>query len=226
MAKKKTPSFLSARKILTPSEYEQYKKSKITIRRQALLEQMKQEARTTKYKQPVVYKEPKKYRFTRKGELVKKKFMGLRKAGAVLSYGIRETSPRVSRVATSGFKILSTKGGITKALYGIPLQESRVSSTHTGKRGRPAGTYDKRYAVYGGVYGFRKVLSTQLRQQRMEAMQRATISPQQQIILNQIRQRQMQEQMNPESAIIPSTNGQVPMNKIFQEIDDATRLVD
>jgi hypothetical protein len=93
-----------------------------------------------------------------------------------------------------------------------------------GGRGRPKGTFDSRYAAYGGVYGYRKVLAAQLRQQRFNQLQASTVSPQQQLILDQIRAREEAKRTNPENQAIPDTSGRVDTRSIHREADDYSRL--
>lgn len=95
-----------------------------------------------------------------------------------------------------------------------------------GKRGRPVGTYDKRYANYGGVYGYRKQLNAKLRIQKLQAMQRATINPQQQAVLDTMAARERARQLDPEQRIIPDTSGKVSLKKYHDEIWEYSNLVD
>jgi hypothetical protein len=60
--------------------------------------------------------------------------------------------------------------------------------------------------------------------QRMEALRRATITPQQQVVMQQIETRERQRQMSPEGRIIPDTSGNVDMNSIFDEINRASNV--
>lgn len=122
------------------------------------------------------------------------------------------------------------RGGITRALYKQPvapagsnipnIQERRF----TGRRGRPKGSYDQRYAQYGGVYGYRKMLNQKLREQRLEAMRRTAVTPQQEAVIRQIEARRMAEMQNPERKTIPSTYGQVSMRGLMDEIDSASNI--
>jgi hypothetical protein len=134
--------------------------------------------------------------------------------------------------------------GVTKSLYAPSnLRQARINqamgsgarvsygsktikSFGTGRRGRPSGSFDPRYAKYGGVYGYRKYLATQLRIQRMEALRRATINPQQQAVLNQIERREQLRRMNPENKAIPDTSGTIFMADIQKDINNAVNLVD
>jgi hypothetical protein len=111
--------------------------------------------------------------------------------------------------------------------YGQGYDNMRtIGGVRSGARGRPRGTYDKRYAEYGGVYGFRKIQAQQLRMQRMEYLRSRAITPEQQQILANIMAQKRGEAMNPEARVIPSTQGRVPMRSFMQEIDDYSRLVE
>ena len=98
----------------------------------------------------------------------------------------------------------------------------RVSS---GRVGRPKGTYDSRYAAYGGVYGYRKVLAQKLCERRMQMMQASQLTPEQQQLLANARAQQSAQEQNPESKTIPDTAGKVPMRNYHQEIDDAANII-
>jgi hypothetical protein len=89
-------------------------------------------------------------------------------------------------------------------------------------RGRPRGTYDQRYAQYGGVYGYRKILAARLRNQGAQAQLNSQLTPQEQQILAQMRARQ--GYVNPESQAIADTRGRVPLGSYHQEADDAANL--
>lgn len=93
-------------------------------------------------------------------------------------------------------------------------------------RGRPKGTYDQRYAAYGGVYGYRKAMSHARAMARLEAMRRTAVTPQQEQIIRNIEARRMAEQSNPENQTIPDTKGEVRLRSIHQEIDDYSRIFD
>jgi hypothetical protein len=113
----------------------------------------------------------------------------------------------------------------TSFLYGRAPMTSSGRSSHPGGRGRPKGTYDPRYAKYGGVYGYRKMLNYQLRVQRLEAMRRASVSPQQQNVINQFEQRQQMQRVDPERQVIPDIRGYSPLGSFNNEVDDAANLV-
>jgi hypothetical protein len=95
----------------------------------------------------------------------------------------------------------------------------------SGGRGRPRGSYDLRYAKYGGVYGYRKMLNAQLRQQRLETMRRNVVNPQQQAILDQMEARERARQTNLENQTIADTRGEVRLRSIHDEINDAANAV-
>ena len=132
------------------------------------------------------------------------------------------------------YNVLSRPRGssevIAGGLFGFQRLVSRGLSSPNAKRGyggrgRPRGTYNSRYARYGGVYGYRKVLAQQLREQRLNAMRRSVVNPQQQTILDQIEARERARRSNPENRVIPDTDGRTPTRTFQQEIDDATNLV-
>ena len=98
-----------------------------------------------------------------------------------------------------------------------------------GGRGRPVGTVKYRDPRTGqpiGVYEYRKILSAQLRNERLQYLQRSIVNPQQQVILDRIRQRQAYEQSNMEGKVIPDTRGQVNIQGINDEADSYAHLVD
>ena len=129
-------------------------------------------------------------------------------------------SPVFENIAQGRRQQLTYARGIRRPLIGAGR------GSKTGKRGRPTGSYDTRYARYGGVYGYRKVLSAQLQQQKLSAMRNATISPQQQTILSQMEAQARARRVNPENQIIPDTNGVVRTKTIHDEIWEASHLVD
>jgi hypothetical protein len=151
----------------------------------------------------------------------------------------RERQKKYSQSRSGRFASLLQRGmkfarSPTRALYSRQIEPQPLfqSNSRTIKgitragRGRPVGTLDKRYAAYGGVYGYRKYLASQLRIQRMEALRRATVTPQQQQILAQIEARRNYQAQNPENKVIPDTTGAVPMSSIMMEADRYSRLVD
>lgn len=93
------------------------------------------------------------------------------------------------------------------------------------RAGRPGGSYDPRYAPYGGVYGYRKTLNAQLRQQRLQQLRDAQLSPEQQALLARDQARRRAAFINPENRVIPDTDGKTYLPGINQEIDDAANLV-
>ena len=106
------------------------------------------------------------------------------------------------------------------------MRPHALKGVKTGRRGRPIGSYDPRYQQWGGVYGFRRAMRQQLAIQRMEAMRRTQVSPQQEQVLNRFAMQQQAQRMNPESRTIPDTTGKVSLKGINQEIDEAAHLVD
>lgn len=191
----KSSSFLKPKKVLTAEEYQQYTKNKQAIKRSQLLSENKSNARTA---QDISRQES--YSKTRSGKL-----------GNLLGKFVKTARP----------------GGVTRALYSRSIPPQQKKSVSTGKRGRPFGTlkYRDEYGNPIGVYEYRKILSARLRQQRIEAMGRATINPQQRAVLNQIEARQQAQRQNVEARPIPDTFGDVNLNQVFKDIEDSSNLV-
>jgi hypothetical protein len=96
-----------------------------------------------------------------------------------------------------------------------------------GGRGRPKGTVKYRHPVTGqpiGVYEYRKILSAQLRGQRIKQLRDAAITPEQQAVLRQIENRKRLQSMAPENKTIPDTYGAVNLKSIHDEVDDYANL--
>lgn len=102
---------------------------------------------------------------------------------------------------------------------------SSSSGIRNGRRGRPVGSYADKYKAYGGVYEYRKALNQKLRLERIEAMRRNAVTPQQERVLREIAMREQARRNNPENRIIPDTAGLVPTKSIHQEIDDAANII-
>ena len=189
MAKKRRPSYLAPKSLLTKQEYMDYQMRQKIEAGEKLQKQIEQQKKLERYK--------------------------LSRSG------------RISGKITKGFSFL--KGGVASSLYARhqPISQKLTSTggTRTGARGRPRGSFDPRYARYGGVYGYRKLLATQLRVQRMEALRRSTVTPRQEMALRQIQIRQAQQRMSPERQVIPGTEGGVPIKGIMDEINDAANIV-
>lgn len=196
---------LSPKKLLNKEQYKEYVRTRQEPQRIKLLQRIAEAQR----QQPIIRSQDN-YSRTKSG-----------KFGEFIAKGIRMAQP----------------GGVTRALYskqiaptnpygGSMRRVKTIRGVATGRRGRPRGSLDQRYAQYGGVYGYRKYMAQQMRLQRIEAMKRATINPQQAEVIRRIEQRQQYEQQNPENKIIPDTYGNVPMRRIQQDIDDAVNLVD
>lgn len=123
--------------------------------------------------------------------------------------------------------------GVASVLYArhappIPARghtQSRPGYARTGRRGRPVGSFDPRYARYGGVYGFRKAEAHRRAIEKLEALRRAAINPQQQAVLDQIEARERARRENIENRTFPDTRGEVRLRSIHQEIDDAANVI-
>jgi len=132
----------------------------------------------------------------------------------------KSLSGRFSRGVTKGINIIRNP---TKSIYNQPKSNLRIGKSG---RGRPVGT-TKYFDDNGrpiGVYEARKILATKNYIARQQALQRATINPQQQAILNQIRARQNYDAQDMEKKIFPDTRGMVDIDSITKEINDATNI--
>lgn len=89
-----------------------------------------------------------------------------------------------------------------------------------GGRGRPKGSYDNRYAKYGGVYGYRKLLAIRNAQVRGQLNRDSQLSPDQQQALAAIQARQQANQTAPENQTIPDTKGRFNFRSVHQEVED------
>jgi hypothetical protein len=166
------------------------------------------------YEKEKQYAEDKRHlAYLQKQEAYKKTFAG-------------RTGSRISK----GFSMVRP-GGMTSWGYGSAARyktqpKASVSPGRGGGRGRPKGTYDTRYAKYGGVYGYRKVLAQQLRERRMQMQRQSQISPEQEQALAVIQARQQMQRANPERQVFPDTNGAVDMAGYNNDINNAVNLVD
>lgn len=202
MAKKeKKPSFLAPKRILTPAEYTRYREERKIIEREKLLARMEERRRKIK-------------------PLVKQRAYAESKFG------------KVSRAIGTGLRFIQSPTGVLqeRATSPIPSLSSRKppKTLRKGinyKPGRPKGTYDLRYARWGGVYGWRKAQALERFKQRQEFLRQRAITPQQQQVLAQIEARQMVQRQSPETKTIPDTYGEVPLNDIFSEVDAAAGAV-
>ena len=200
-------SYLSPKKILSKKEYEEYVKQQQLVRRKELLEKLKSGKKNIKR-----FKAQQKYSKTRTGRLgstLTRAFQRARGPSPITTSLYQKSIPITTRTVQQQY----------------PTAPRTLKGSSGGKVGRPRGTYDKRYAAYGGVYGYRKILAAKLRAQRIELQRRATISPGEQMVINRIAFQQRQQYMNPENKSIPDTYGQVPTRNIMDEIMDAANAV-
>jgi len=129
--------------------------------------------------------------------------------------------------------------GITRSLYDreaptygaskLKSPSSNLTPTggiKTGKRGRPHGSYDQRYAKWGGVYGYRKAMAQKRRLERIRLQQQGQITPRQRQTLQRIEyQRAVSQQQRRANDPFFGTDGNVQLGNIMQQINDATNLV-
>lgn len=135
----------------------------------------------------------------------------------------KTTSGRLGNAISKG---LSNRS-VTRNLYHNQAPVRLTShGVRSGRKGRPNGTVKYVNPETGqpiGVYEYRKILTSQLRERRLNAQNNP--SPQQSRIIRMIDQREQLRRQNPEGNIIPDTNGSVNINNIFREIDYASKIV-
>lgn len=201
MAMKKETRLTTARKVLYPEQYKEYKTQQETIKKRNLLQDINKNRRDLS-----ILQKREAYSKTPSGRLGTKMSKGLNIA----------------------------RRGITQSLYDrnrtsnerLGIRRSVVRGT-SGGRGRPSGTFDQRYAQYGGVYGYRKFLAQQRWKERQQILQNSVTNPRQREILNQIRAREESNMQSPERRTFPDTNGNIPtMRTIHSEINDYANMVD
>lgn len=122
---------------------------------------------------------------------------------------------KYSKSKTARFGRFLTKAASKPSTY------PRGAGGGTGRRGRPAGSYNPKYAAVGGVYEFRKRQAFLRRQQ----LQKLSISPEQQAVLRQIESRRRANDLAPENRTIPDTRGNFNFDSIMKEIEDASNIV-
>jgi hypothetical protein len=201
MVKGKRPSYMSPRNLLTKKEYQQYSTLRKIPERDRLQKEWNQRKKDFKK-----YSQEKRYEESRTGKVASRVSSFLRgikrtgRVGATRSLYKRKTSP-----------------------YNRPMTQPTKAQGYTG-RGRPRGSFDSRYAQYGGVYGYRKAMAQQRWKERREILERSVTNPRQRAIFQQIQQREEMRLRSPESRTIPDTAGQVPTKSIMDEINDATNI--
>lgn len=143
---------------------------------------------------------------------------------------LKETKKQTSSNGFSNY--LKSRVGLAKSpakslsssLYGNQ-QPTVAVGFRTGKRGRPRGTKDPRYAAYGGVYEFRKLQAQRRALEKIRARQMGQVTPEQQDMLSRAARQRYAAQMNPENQVIPDTFGRVKTKSIQDEINDACNIV-
>jgi hypothetical protein len=208
MVKRRTPSFLTPKKLLTKQEYLDYQMRKKIPATEKLRGEIEEEKKGLKK-----FEDERRYAQTRTGRLSSKStrflkgIQDIQRRGITRSLYERKTSP-FSRP------------------YAQPISTS-VAGRRTGRVGRPRGTFDPRYSRWGGVYGYRKWLSQQRWKEKQEILAQSVASPVQRERLRQIQMQEQMRQQSPEAQVIPNTYGNIPLMKtIHQEINDYANLVD
>jgi hypothetical protein len=230
MARKKErmPTYLSAQALIakgyySPQELEQYKENRQRIQAMNLRERGKELTSEETYRRKQAMYE------SGKGNIGK---------GGLITEGARSYARRASgflaRNLPAAHRVAGGRGGFARALYrgqgqlpptNVQNRFKTIQGIKSGKRGRPIGTIDKRYQSFGGVYGYRKYVTHQRFLERQAALQSRAVTPQQQAILQQIRAREQYARSNPEGRVIPSTNGDVFLDGIMDEINRAAMAV-
>jgi len=155
------------------------------------------------------------YAKTRTGRLNKGvgSFLNVIQRGIVPSLYRRELTSKEIKM-----RFPSKVGGITK-----------TGGMKTGRRGRPTGSYDLRYAKYGGVYGWRKFQAQQRRLQTLQVQRQVQVSPQQEIALSRMQRARESEgnmiKISPGG--VATVSGEVPgMAQFHRDVKRWTNLVD
>ena len=146
------------------------------------------------------------------------------KLGKSISGGLRNI--QTFGTARGARNYYQSRGYLPPSSMSQASKGSNSSSKGYGKRGRPVGTKDPRYAAYGGVYGWRKAQALANRQARLQMMRQSTVSPQQEAYLRQLEARNQAVRQDPERRVFPDTNGGVNLRGIQSEIDNAAHIFD
>jgi len=121
---------------------------------------------------------------------------------------------------TLGF-VKSPMASLIKYSYGSQMSGGSGGRTSFARRGvgrgRPRGTFDTRYAAYGGVYGYRKAMAHKRAMEKLQAQHQANLTPEQVMAIRAVRARQA----NPETKTFPDTTGYVDTSGYMNEIDNA-----
>lgn len=157
----------------------------------------------------------------RKIERLKRQIEQIKKLNKYRKTGAGRISEGISKVFSN------VRGKISKNLYRNSYGDTGYNEYEVvrRKRGRPKGSYDPRYAQFGGVYGYRRWLRTQLRIQKILARREAMLTPKERAILEQIRMQQLRRAENPESKVFPDTTGRVSFRGYMDEINRAANEI-
>jgi hypothetical protein len=139
------------------------------------------------------------------------------------------TQGKVSNAVVKGFKFVKSP---SKYLYSKnQLSQSTIKAIGgvKRKRGRPYGTmkyYDPQTGQPIGVYEYRKILASRLRENRLKQLRNASLNPRQREVLRQVELRDRARSMNKENQTIPDTDGNINFSDVFNDINNAVNLVD
>lgn len=199
-------SFLSRRKILTAKEFADYKKYKIDIEGRKARQKLSELKKESAYGQSQVARAK-----TSQGR-------ASRFAGKILNNIRTLGKPEMYRAA------YERQGQLPPSF--MQKRDQTIAGMKTGTRGRPKGTLDKRYAAFGGVFGWRKAEAHRRALERMQFRYANTVSPEQAAYLKRLEMQRQAQSLNPERRIFPDTNGEVATKSIQDEIDAASHLFD
>ena len=205
------PQFLNRKNLLTAKENAEYERQRMLPERRRLLNQIETGRRQSKINaREERYNNSGSGRFAKKTTGFLRGFQSVARRGVARSLYERNTTPYTRP-------------------YQQPNQQQnygrRTGASSGGGRGRPSGTYDQRYAAYGGVYGYRKAMAQQRWKERQQILQNSVTNLRQRQILNQINQRDEYQRRSPESQTFPDTDGHVGTRSIMDEINDACNAV-
>ena len=205
MVKKKKSESVNYKKVLPSRQYAEYRKLKQSLERKQAQERLKNLRKQAKYQR------------------------------WVRTYEATPTG-KTGRIIGQTIGTLQRKHGVTNLLYRNQVNPTRSNTStstktfptpyRTGKVGRPYGSVKPEYAKFGGVYEFRKAQAHRRALERAQYLRDRAITPSQQEALRQIELRQATQRQNMEARPIPDTRGDVSLQGIFQEIDNASHAFD
>lgn len=200
--------FFRAEKVLSKREFEELGEVKKSLAKRKFRKQLKD----LKEEQKFLRREAK-FRASRTGKVYKgiSKGFGLLQKGLTRSLQERGQQPKILQEREQQLQIISQSKGRVK--FG---------------RGRPKGTVkfrDPRTGQPIGVFEYRKILSARLRAERIKAQAGARLDPRQRVTLQRLNQQRRFEESNIENKPIPDTLGNIFLDGIMDEINQASNIV-